>query len=168
MDRIDLPLIAGDPSLAEVFGRMASTGVHAVIVAAPGREPVLVTNLDVDEGIEQGLDRVDQISSFPLHVVNAEVEDWQAVLDEAGSSYGIDVAGWRGGDDAEDKGDDGDVVASPTLAPRDLDAMVTIVTRHETLAHDIRSSGEVCRCRNLHRAPKGRPCPICSTRVRCA
>jgi hypothetical protein len=47
--------------------------------------------------------------------------------------------------------------------------MVTIVTRHETLAYDLRSSGDVCRCvKNNHRAPRGKPCPFCHSTVRCA
>jgi hypothetical protein len=178
MDRIDLPLISGDPSLDEVFDRMAESGVHAAIVAVAGREPVLVKNHDVSNGLEQGLQRVGQIAHFPLHVVNAGVEDWGSALDAAGSSYGTLADGGlsgggplerSGGADRDDDDDDGDGGGGAVVfEPREKVAMVTIVTRHETLAAEIRNAGAVCLCLNRHRVPGGRPCPICRKAVRCA
>lgn len=161
MDRIDLPFVPGDVPLAEVFDRMADAGVHAAIVAIPAQEPILVTNLDVDEGLERGLERVSQIRGRPLHVVQAEVADWETALDDASAGYGMVAAGARefsvAGGEADFEGE-----ATPQ-------GLVTIVTRHETLAADIRNAGEVCRCQRFkHRAPRGRPCPFCSSVVRCA
>jgi hypothetical protein len=167
MDRIDLPLISGNPTLDEVFDRMAESGMHAAIVAPAGGEPVLVKNHDVSDGLENGLRRVDQIPVFPLRVVQAEVEDWEGELEKADASYGtVAERGWtRGG---EDDGDDGGGGGTTWFEVPESVSMVTIVTRHETLAAEIRNAGAVCLCVNRHRVPGGRPCPICSKAVRCA
>ena len=160
MERIDLPYVSGDAPLSALFDRMAESGVHAAIVALPGREPMLVTNEECDRAMEAGLTKSSQVDGAPLHVVAAEVEDWEGALDDAAASYGLVEGGAR-----EGEVHDGDVLYEQEV----VGAMVTIVTRHETLAYDIRRAGAVCRCRqNNHRAAKGRPCHICRSPVRCA
>lgn len=160
MDRIDLPFVPGDAPLSALFDRMAESGVHAAIVALPGREPMLVTNQECDQAMEAGLTKASEVHGAALHVAAAEVEDWEATLDDAVASYGIVEGGAR-----EGAVHDGDVLYEQEV----VGAMVTIVTRHETLAHDIRHAGAVCRCRaNNHRAAGGRPCQICHSPVRCA
>lgn len=163
MDRIDLPYLSGDVPLAAVFDRMAASGVHAAIVAPPGREPVLVTNRDVDDALERGVVHVGEIGGRPLHVVGAEIRDreWETALDDASASYGVvRERRWE----PEHAGGAVSFEQEARAA-----SMVTIVTRHEGLAEEIRSAGEVCRCEKYkHRAPKGRPCPYCSSAVRCA
>lgn len=162
MDRIRLPLLTGDVSLANVFGRMAKARTHAAVVALPGKEPVLVTNHDVDEGLERGLEHVGEIDGRTLHVAGAEVADWESVLDAAAASYGM-VA--RGGPHPAGPHESGEGVGREVARG----AMVTIVTRSETLAADIRNAGQVCRCRKYrHRAQKGKPCPFCRSAVDCA
>jgi CBS domain-containing protein len=160
MDRIELPLVSPDATPAEVFDRMAEHGVHAAIVGMSGGEPVLVSNREVDEALEAGLARVGQLSGTPLHVVNAEVADWEGVLDDAGRSFGVVEAAGGGG---PMRSEVAAAAAEAELEP----PTITIVTRHESLADDIRTAGVVCRCRNNHRAKQGEPC-FCRAPVRCA
>jgi hypothetical protein len=180
MDRIELPLIPGSKSLGDAFDRMADSGAHAAIVMRAGGEPFLVRNTDLDAAFDQGIERIGQVQGTPLHAAQAELEGWEGALDDAGASYGIvlpEATADSGDDDFgdDDFGDDdfGEEAIGygppPARGPR-MPATVTLVTRHERLAAEIRNSGSVCRCTGLHRhkGHKGAACRFCGSPVRCA
>lgn len=177
MDRIRLPFVAGNATLSQVFTQMAESGEHAAIVAPPGRAPMLVTNREVDDAMENGLVTVGQLKGAPLHVSAFEPRDWEHALHEAEKLYGVlqdevdalsDLdADTRVSDmDADDASEGGH---GTTNRPRSDSRTITLVTGSERYAAEIRGAGAVCRCtENDHRVVGGSRCRICASDVRCA
>lgn len=172
MDQIRLPFVVGDAPLWHVFDRMAEAGVHAAIVVPPGRDPMLVTNHDVDEALENGFSSVSQVTGPPLHVDRSDL-DWERALDAMGLQFGMirEEPFWGGGfaDRGAQSGtsmDRGTRARHADTGPGESTAI--LVTRHEGLGAAIRGRARVCRCMNNHRAPGGGRCPYCNSAVRCA
>ncbi|HEV2147730.1 MAG TPA: hypothetical protein VGR37_10040 [Longimicrobiaceae bacterium] len=147
MDRIRLPLVSSDTPLRDAFSQMARANVPAMIVRHPDRM-VLLTDKDISQALESDrpVDAGAPTGSIqsplpPLNILSGPENEWEAALDRAQVSFGV-------------------------LEPQET---AVLITRHETLAAEIRNAGPVCRCvENLHRTRRGeKECEICGSEILC-
>lgn len=147
MDKILLPLVSSEAPLRNAFSEMARVNAPAMIVRHPDRLELL-TDKDISRALDSDR-RVDaraptgtvKSSLPPLNILSGPENEWEAALDRAQVSFGI-------------------------LEPQE---MAVLVTRHETLAAEIRNTGPVCRCmENLHRRRGSeKRCEICDSVILC-
>jgi hypothetical protein len=149
MDTINLPRISMDLTPRQALNRMYEEGAHAVVAESKKNEFVILMNHDLVTAAESSPDsRLDKLKvparrARPLLQFAGETEaDTEASLDEMGTQFGV--------------------------AERD-DDFVMVVTRHETLAYEIRSAPPICRCvGNFHSAEIGqKKCRFDNTDIRC-
>jgi hypothetical protein len=138
-----------DMTPREALDRMYQEGTHAAVAESKKNEFVIFMNHDLVTAAETSPGRhlrklkVPTRRARPLLQLAGETEaETEAALDEMGTQFGI--------------------------AEQDDDA-VTVITRHETLAHQIRSAAPVCRCvGNFHSAESGQvTCKFDGSAIRC-